>query len=777
MLGCRRRHARLSLKNHYSKNSRRFSASQRRCLGVEVVRGVLPYTALLICAAVVLFIPGLAVAEEDRTHLVADQVGYDEEFGIFVARGNVEMQRDDKIVMADVLTYNERTKTLSASGNVAILMPTGDTIFGSYADITEDLNDGVIRDFRALLADESRLAANSAERINGNVLALRDPVYTPCAPCKEDPTRQPIWQVKADSAIQDDIEQTVTYRNARMEMWGIPMFWTPYFRHPAPGVKRQSGLLEPKYSFSSGESGYQIATPYFITLGTDKDITLTPILRIDGEPESLGGVGVVEYRQRFRDGAIKLEGSGTSEDRYGDDNRENVREDEFRGHAAATGLFEINRDWRWGGNFKVATDKTYLRQYNLGSPRWLQNQVWAEGFFGRSYFEARAYGFQTTFLTKRRRLRARGVENDDDTAPIVLPTVNYNFVGEPDSYGSYWGLDVGTQNILREDGREYVRMSAKPKWTLPYTSPLGDIYELSLSVQADLYDVNGVDPESENVNPIGGDEFDGTDGRIFPQGSLKWRYPFVRPGETITQIFQPIAQLVLAPNWGNDGNIPNEDSSDLAWDVARVFDADRIAGNDRVDNGSRINYGAQWLGYFGDGGSAEVFVGQSLRFLGDSTSNYNDSGLEGDLSTLVGRVSIAPKEWFRASYDFELDTDDMNVKRHEASVSVGANALWITGGYAYADNPPRYEDDEEISLGVSSRYFDDWRFRAGATYDLQIDDFSIISSSIDYQDECFGATFSVYYEPDDDTRTEFSGELTGMVQFRFTNLGSVGVSQ
>ena len=741
------------------------------------MRRVIPYTALLICAALALVIPGLAFADEDRTHLVADQVGYDEEFGIFVARGNVEMQKGDKIVMADVLTYNERTKTLSASGNVAILMPGGDTIFGSYADVTEDLNDGVIKDFRALLKDKSRLAANSAQRINGNVLALRDPVYTPCEACKEDPTRQPIWQVKADSAIQDDVAETVTYRNASLEMWGVPVFWTPYFRHPAPGVKRQSGLLEPKYSFSSGSSGYQVATPYFLTLGTDKDMTFTPILRIDGSPESVAGVGVVEYRQRFRDGAIELEGSGTAEDRLGDDNRENVYKDDFRGHTAANALFEINRDWRWGGNVKVATDKTYLRQYNLGSPRWLQNELWAEGFFGRSYFEARAYGFQATLRTKDRLERARGVENDDDTAPIVLPAITYAFVGEPDSYGSYFGLDVGTQNIIREDGREYVRMSAKPKWTLPYTSPFGDIYELSLSVQADLYDVNGVDPDSEDVNPVGGDEFDGTDGRIFPQGSLKWRYPFVRPGESITQIFQPIAQLVLAPNWGNDGNIPNEDSSDLAWDVGRAFEADRIAGDDRVDSGSRINYGAQWLGYFGEGGNAEVFVGQSLRFLGDSTSNFNDDGLEDDLSTIVGRVAIAPKDWLRATYDFEVNANNLNAERHEANVAVGNRDLWVTAGYAYANNPSEFDDDEEVSLGFSSKYFENWRLEAGATYDLEADDFSVVTSTVEYQDECFGATFSVYYEPDDDDRTEFSGDLTALVQFRFTNLGNIGIKQ
>lgn len=734
-----------------------------------------PAFAFLAFAFLAVALPGVALADDDRTHLVADEVGYDEEFGLFVARGHVEMQRDDKIVMSDVLTYNERTKTLTASGNVAILLPSGDTIFGSYADVTEDMNDGLIRDFRALLADQSRLAASSAQRVNGTTLSLTNAVYTPCLPCREDPSRQPIWQVRADSAVQDDIAQTVTYDNARLEMFGLPVFWTPYFRHPAPGVKRASGLLEPRYSFSSGDAGYQVAVPYFITLGTDKDITLTPILRVGGNPDPAAGVGLVEYRQRFRDGAIKLEGSGTMEDRKGDDDRDIEKNNDFRGHVAADGLFEINRDWRWGGNLKAATDKTYLRQYHLGSPSWVENQLWAEGYFGRSYFEARALGFQSTKRKRDRPFRARGNMYDDENAPIVLPAMRYAFLSEPDSYGSYLGLELGTANIMRQDGREYFRLSAKPSWTLPYTSSIGDIYELHLSLQSDLYVVNGVDTESDLVDPNGANEFNGTVGRVFPQASLKWRYPFVRPGQSITQVFQPIAQLVMSPDIGNSGKIPNEDTADFSWDTTRLFEPDRFSGNDRVDNGSRVNYGLQWLGYFEGGGTAEVMVGQSLRFLGDSTSNFNDSGIEDDLSNLIGRLSATPTDWLHASYEFELDVDNGNMEWQTGTVALGDRNLRGVVSYTSSDKEDPWNDDEQIYAGLSSEYFTNWEFKIGAAYSLERNDIISVQSGIEYQDECFGATLAVSYVTDDAREDDdLSGDFTAFVQFRFTNLGSIG---
>ncbi len=52
--------------------------------------------------------------------------------------------------------------------------------------------------------------------------------------------------------VRDETAQTITYHDAWMEMWGVPVFYTPYFRHADVGVKRQSGLLNPGFSVSSG---------------------------------------------------------------------------------------------------------------------------------------------------------------------------------------------------------------------------------------------------------------------------------------------------------------------------------------------------------------------------------------------------------------------------------------------------------------------------------------------------------------------------------------------
>ena len=130
--------------------------------------------------------------------MIADQVSHDESLGIFVARGHVEILREGKIVKADVVTYNERTKRITAAGNVSLLEPDGDTQFASYADVTDDVKEGILYDFRMLMKDNSRLAANRAYRVDQDTKEiLRKGVYTPCAQCVEDPSRAPLWQIKA----------------------------------------------------------------------------------------------------------------------------------------------------------------------------------------------------------------------------------------------------------------------------------------------------------------------------------------------------------------------------------------------------------------------------------------------------------------------------------------------------------------------------------------------------------------------------------------------------
>ncbi|HLJ21143.1 MAG TPA: LPS-assembly protein LptD, partial [Stellaceae bacterium] len=92
---------------------------------------------------------------------VADEIQQDEDLGLVVAKGHVEFSQRDQTLLADVVTYNQKTNLVTASGHVALMDPSGEVVFGDYMELSDDMRDGFIKNVRALLSDRSRIAGNT----------------------------------------------------------------------------------------------------------------------------------------------------------------------------------------------------------------------------------------------------------------------------------------------------------------------------------------------------------------------------------------------------------------------------------------------------------------------------------------------------------------------------------------------------------------------------------------------------------------------------------------
>ena len=81
--------------------------------------------------------------------------------------------------------------------------------------------------------------------LQGNFTVFENGVYTACAPCKDDPKKPPLWQVKGARIIHDQDEKMLYFETAQLEFFGVPIAYLPYFSTPDPTVKRKSGFLIP----------------------------------------------------------------------------------------------------------------------------------------------------------------------------------------------------------------------------------------------------------------------------------------------------------------------------------------------------------------------------------------------------------------------------------------------------------------------------------------------------------------------------------------------------
>lgn len=690
--------------------------------------------------------------------MTADQVTYDQENGLVVATGHVEISQNDKVLQADRVTYSERTQVVTADGHVSIMDEEGNVVFADHMELKDDLKEGAISDIRMLLSDRSRVAAASGQRYAGNYTVMNKAVYSPCELCASDPTRPPLWQIKAVKVIHDQEAKRIEYEDAWMEIYGVPVFYTPYFSHPDPTVKRQSGFLSPTFGYNNN-LGFQTTIPYFWVLGPDQDMTISPLITTQ---QSV--VPQVQYRARLPDGYLQLAGSATVADRERTHNGQSeTLENQFRGNIDSYGRFDLNDDWRWGFDARRETDKTYMRLYKFGNDRTLTSRFFAENFDGRNYLSINNYAFQGTLE-----------EDNNDEAPIVTPVIDYNFVSEPADYGGYYKADFNTMVLDRIDGRDSRRVSLNVGWSLPYTAPAGDIYKLDLTLRGDGYWVDDVSLDSNDPNPSG-QTFSGLAGRIFPQFAFEWRYPFASDNEWFHQVLEPIAGVYASTDAGNTDKIPNEDSIGTEIDDTNLFNADRFAGLDRVDNGQRVDYGLRWSGYGNRGGSTTILLGQSFRMGGDEGAFGDGSGLQQDLSDIVGRIDVQPADWLDLLYRFRFDASNFQPRHNEVGVRVGVPELNLSVNYAQIDNIESSDlgKREEVYGTVSAKVADYWSFYFKARNDIENGVMRYVGGGITYEDECILLKAAVTHSNVDDE--EVNSGTSFLFTVGFKNLGAVEV--
>ncbi len=688
---------------------------------------------LALCAAAA---PVAIAAEPPPAQLVlrADDLTYDRDQGLVIASGSVEVAQGERVLLADSLVYNQRTGTVTAAGNVSLLEPSGEVLFASHIELGDEMKRGIARDIRILLTDDSRFAANGAVRTGGNRTEMSKAVYSPCKLCPEHRDRPPLWQIKAVRVVHDQARQDIEYRNATLEFFGIPVAYTPYFSHPDPTVKRRSGFLAPVFG-SSNQLGLTAQIPYHFVLGPNRDATFAPIFAT-GEVPVLTG----EYRQRTETGQFEFAGSATWPKRR-DALGEVVDGREFRGHIEGSGKFDLGDAWRWGFQVERATDDTYLKRYDFSSADTLTSRVFLEGSRGGGYASVNGYAFQ-------------GLDSCDEPGetPLILPIAEYKYLSEPGMWGGRYSFDANLMSLTHSagtiidapdvgcptnvgGGASVRRLSVSGGWQRPFLGQAGDIYSLSASVRGDLYWVDEVVVDPMAPAP---EKFSGLTGRIFPQLALDWRYPWIRQTGTMRQVIEPMVQVALSPYGGNPDEIPNEDSKNFEFDDTNLFSQVRYPGLDRVDGGPRVSYGVR-LGVYGvGGGRTTAFIGQSLRIGGGSTFD-SGSGLEDNLSDFVGRVVVAPSDYFDLSYRFRLGRNDLAPRRSELDLTAGPEWLRVKLGYLSLDEAPS-EDDvgkrQEINVSGTAALGRYWSVNGRFRRDLTGESTLRVGGGLTYEDEC-----------------------------------------
>ncbi|TVV72879.1 LPS-assembly protein LptD [Sphingomonas solaris] len=690
-------------------------------------------------------------ANDEEVTFSASALDYDDAAQIVTASGDVRMIRAGNRLRADKVIWNRKTGQVRAEGNLAVVNPGGDTAYGDSFELTDTLRDGVADNLLLVLEGGGRLAARHGERVNG-VTTVQQAAYTPCAVVdSKGCPKNPVWKITAVRVVHDPVKHRISYKDARLTMFGATILWLPGLSHPdGSGTGGASGLLVPNFRYSR-TNGLEVALPYYYQLAPNRDLTLTPHVYSEVLPAL-----EAQYRALNGNGAYQLSGmitkgsrlpASTSSGTTGD------RDSGVRGYIDVNGRFQLDPNWTISGSSRLVTDKTFLRRYDISRDDRLRSTINAERIDERSYLSIAGYATQS--------LR---VNADGGQQPIALPAIDYRLRLTDPILGGRIELQANSLAILRTDGQDTQRAFAGARWELRRYTPLGQEVTFTAYGRADLYHTAQT---AETITAsYRGDA--GWTGRGIAAIAADMRWPFV--GEIFggTQRLTPRVQVVASPPTRNL-SIPNEDARAVDLEDSNLFALNRFPGYDRWEDGSRITYGAEWA-FDRPRFALRTIVGQSYRLTDKPSIFPVGTGLSARYSDIVGRSTLQYGRFLEVTHRYRLDKSSLRIRRNEADVTLGSRRTYVTAAYLRLNRDidtaiEDLRDREEVRLGGRVQFSRYWSVFGSTTIDLTGpgedpvatgDGFSPVRHRLGllYDDDCLelGVTWRRDYEQIGDAR-------------------------
>ncbi|MFN4141064.1 LPS-assembly protein LptD [Aestuariivirga sp.] len=667
-----------------------------------------------------------------RVDVVADRLTYDGRADVATATGTVQLTYGPYVLTATKVVYDMKKGVFTANGSIMLREPNGNVVEADFAELKENFREGFARHVRALLTNDVTITAQYARRFENGIVVYEKASYTACVTCVSD-GGTPAWQIVAREAKHDLNERTIYYRDARLELGGVPVFWTPYLAYPDPTVRRRTGFLLP--SFHGGSYGLGVTTPYFWAVAPNMDMTFSPMWTTEQ-----GVLADVEWRHRLADGMYRLRGFGIYEL---DPDDSAAADGPWRGAVKTDGDFRINRTWSWGWDATVTSDRSFLSDYDLDDRNMAASSVHATGLEDRNYTKAQIIGWRT--LTR---------DEDQEELPVALPFITGDYVLDQPVFGGELAFRFNAYSLTREKsvddpwrglelGTEQTHAMAYAEWKRQMISDSGLLVTPFAQIRSDAFFSENV-PDSEDQ--------DDPDIYLMPTAGFDVRMPMIASHGSMQSVLTPVFQMFAAPSEQRDRDNANEDAITLNFDTSSLFLNDRFSGFDRQEGGVRANAGVNYTLMGANGGFLRASFGESFHIAGEN-SFAAGSGLEGTSSDLVGALALQVNEYLTLGYQARVEEDLSRINVQEATL--GLTFDQFSGSLSYADvaaaaNYGRPDDERQIWADGTYHIDEVWSVFGGARYDLKEERFMDQSVGVAFECDCMRAELKYSMSRDDE---------------------------
>ncbi len=657
----------------------------------------------LLAIILMAFLPGVALSQ-GAASLVADSVTINDEKQL-IATGNIEVFYQGDRLRAAQITYDQSSDRLTITGPIVIQAADGTILTANSATLDPQLRNGILQGARLVLDQQLQVAANQIDRQQGRYTQLYRTTASSCNVCDG---QAPLWSIRAEKVVHDQIEKQLYFENATFLIRNIPVFWVPRMRLPDPTLERSAGLLIPQQR-NTTQLGAGIKLPYFIPLGDHADVTLTPYAALETRTLEL------IYRQAFANGDLRIEGA-VSDDTLVEDNRS---------YLFANGSFQFADSYQLQFDIEATSDPAYLLDYGYSDKDRLDSAISILRVTYDTMLQANLTYYQT-------------LRDDEANAslPPIVAELSYEGRVRPAFGGTLrYKTDLDTayrySNQDGDTGRDVTRGGVSAMWERNWISNDGIIVTAETGLRADIYDIR--DDQA----------FSRQDLRVVPETGITLRWPWAMITDAGTaHLIEPTIQIAASSALG--GTPPVEDSTRNELDQGNLFSLSRFVGDDAVETGLRGALGVTWTRIGKTGTDSTLSFGRIYRQEADTRFTLS-SGLDSEQSDwlIAGQLKI-PDGFVldgRALFDdqFEVNRAAGLLRWQNDEVSLSAAYIWQSSDLA-EDRP---DSLSEWSFDGDFKLSDAWSVSMDGRYDV-VDDRPVRAGlGLEWQNECVTIDVSV----------------------------------
>ena len=631
----------------------------------------------------------------------ANEIAYDSENDIVTASGFVILRSEDRSVRAQRVVWDRKSGQIVASGDVRFVDEEGNQLYTEQIELTDEFEAGAMADLLLALREGGRLAARGGARQEDGSIILTNAAYSACAVvdpegCDKDPS----WRITAERVTYDPADNRVRFKDAYLELFGARLL-------PLPGLSLRtdgrpvSGVLIPDFRVSES-NGVEVSGSYYWNLAANKDLTATGYLFSEAPP-----MVSAQWRHLTDKGAYQITGYATHSRRISRFSGIPESESDPRGYLFANGQFQFDPQWSLTGSIRLASDRTFLRRYDISRDDRLRSTINLERITGSSYLSIAGWATQTLRL-----------DAPQGPVPLVLPVIDYRKrMRDPLDIGGTLELQANSLALVRDEGQDTQRAFAKAEWNLKRLTNLGQVVTLTGLVRGDVYHS---DENALTTTAIYRGE-SGWQGRGIAVAALDMEWPFVGEALGGTQVFTPRVQFVASPPIRNLA-VPNEDSRAIDLEDSNLFALNRFPGYDRVEDGARVTYGFDWE-LQRPGWRVKSTIGQSYRLDKDATLLVDGTGLSERVSDFVGRTEVRFRDFVKLTHRYRLDKDSFAIRRNEFDATIGDRRTYAEIGYLrlnrdIAAGIEDLQDREELRVATRVAFARYWSLFGSGVFNL-----------------------------------------------------------